>query len=537
MANAKILQEAIMKLLSKIDSSPMTPGNTKPNMNQMLTNDLAAPRSLPLADDIPVSGVRDEVVNQGDIFRGMPNVSNELPTARDTLATKNLAEQLGLEVGKSPRRIQPSTRTGTKSLPSNETGPGPSTLSESMSEPFNPLDESVRSKYTIDKLESKMEELRGTVPNDVLEETAMDALDAERNALTQANKSFKGKTVEQRTKIQEGRKRAAVQGNQKYMTRGNYTDDAPAPNHIFGEAEPSPINKGDYDLKELTAGKTSVPIPGKLRNIREARKREDAGIDLEGEQYTKDVNDIEQIMVNEITSDPLFPNVRHPKSATMKALSSTAQTRKVDGNINGYIQDVYNRFGIKGSMDDPRNVGLFDINKIKKAYKQGTTESAIRDKYNELGKAADDARNPNLSDVQRRQALNTIKDIDEWLTSGGDAVAKGSYKAFDNPGKSNVGIRNPNIEALAFQRTPEELSQARRIQAQQGPNNAKLGKSGELLGDAGVKELRNPTFPNVLNLGRHGTAGVAIPKHKGGRMSLQEIIQFLEQERSKVGQQ
>ena len=102
MANAKILQEAIMKLLSKADSAPMTPGNTRPNMNQMLTNDLAAPRSLPLADDIPVSGVRDEVVNQGDIFRGMPNVSNELPTARDTLATKNLAEQLGLEVGKSP---------------------------------------------------------------------------------------------------------------------------------------------------------------------------------------------------------------------------------------------------------------------------------------------------------------------------------------------------------------------------------------------------------------------------------------------------
>ena len=165
----------------------------------------------------------------------------------------------------------------------------------------------------------------------------------------------------------------------------------------------------------------------------------------------------------------------------------------------------------------------YNTAKIQKSF-----ASVIRDKKKELSQAAKVVRNGNATDDSRRAAIAKIKEIDSWISDpqvGSQGSLPLGASATSNP--SNRGSQIEDLESLAFSRTGPELAQQRKIHAQQGPNNAKVGKSG-------VKELRNPTFPNVLNLGRHGTAGVAIPKHKGGRMSLQEIIRFLEQERSKA---
>ena len=244
MANARILQEAIMKLLSKVDSSPMTPGNTKPNMTQMLTNDLAAPRSLPLADDIPVSGVRDEVVNQGNIFRrGMPNVSNELPTARDTLATEMLAKQLGLEVGKSQRRIPPNTSTGTKQIPENQNGTGPQGFD-------------------------------GTSDNELL-----GVADVNYNQYQKALLEEKG--YERPSSVFDGQHEA--QGGSMPLA---------------GDS-PNPLREQNLEslMKSIDdEGRTSRPIKGKLEKIRAANKRKESEIDFEGDAVTKETARINMLM-------------------------------------------------------------------------------------------------------------------------------------------------------------------------------------------------------------------------------------------------
>jgi hypothetical protein len=198
-------------------------------------------------------------------------------------------------------------------------------------------------------------------------------------------------------------------------------------------------------------------------------------------------------------------------------IRASAKAFGVKENLNSDIQDMYNRLdemfpGFK--RDTPNGNEFYELNPLNGKPIPGAKLKGGKDASTQETRQMGSTINPE-SNVQR------IRQFDSEGERFTDDFTTGEVPQ----------------DSIEFSRSMDELSQQRRIQAQQGPNNAKLGKSGELLGDDGVKELRNPTFPNVLNLGRHGTAGVAIPKHKGGRMSLQEIIQFLEQERSKVGQQ
>jgi hypothetical protein len=436
MANARILQEAIMKLLSKVDSSPMTPGNTKPNMTQMLTNDLAAPRSLPLADDIPVSGVRDEVVNQGDIFRGMPNVSNELPTVRDTVATEMLAKRLGLKVGKSQRRIPPNTSTGTKQIPENQNGTGPQGFD-------------------------------GTSDNELL-----GVADVNYNQYQKALLEEKG--YERPSSVFDGQHEA--QGGSMPLA---------------GDS-PNPLREQNLEslMKSIDdEGRTSRPIKGKLEKIRAANKRKESEIDFEGDAVTK-----ETARINMLMQDGALP---------VNEANKEIRAFGVNDNVNKYVQTVTERFddtfdekfqGLK--MDGTKTKSKhYNTAKIQKSF-----ASVIRDKKKELSQAAKVVRNGNATDDARRAAIAKIKEIDSWVSDpqvGSQGSLPLGASATSNP--SNRGPQIEDLESLAFSRTGPELAQQRKIHAQQGPNNAKFGKSGKLLGDDGVKELRNPTFPNVLN--------------------------------------
>jgi hypothetical protein len=245
-------------------------------------------------------------------------------------------------------------------------------------------------------------------------------------------------------------------------------------------------------------------------------------------------------------------------------IRASAKAFGVKENLNSDIQDMYNRLdemfpGFK--RDTPNGNEFYELNPLNgkpipgaklKGGKDASMASRLNDVKGRMANLAERARAETdpvlLANIKRElDKIDTeffgTRSTQETRQMGSTINPESNVqriRQFDSEGErftDDFTTGEVPQDSIEFSRSMDELSQQRRIQAQQGPNNAKLGKSGELLGDDGVKELRNPTFPNVLNLGRHGTAGVAIPKHKGGRMSLQEIIQFLEQERSKVGQQ
>lgn len=120
--------------------------------------------------------------------------------------------------------------------------------------------------------------------------------------------------------------------------------------------------------------------------------RQEEEIDFEGQQFEKGVADVEGIMAKEIADDPLFPNPQHPRSQTRQAITKTAKATE----INREVQDVVNRFK-----------SMFDVEKIKKATKQGSTESKLRDGWNALSNAAAGARAGNPEALEKVRAINT----------------------------------------------------------------------------------------------------------------------------------
>ena len=128
------------------------------------------------------------------------------------------------------------------------------------------------------------------------------------------------------------------------------------------------------------------------RAVKRAKTKE---LDLEGKEFEKGVQRVEDVRHKEITEDPLFPNPQHPRSLTGRAITKEAQKTE----INAEVQDIIGRFK-----------ELFDVEKLKKAnLKNNPTASRIQDAWKTLSTNANGAR---AGDVN---ALKKVRAIDEWL--------------------------------------------------------------------------------------------------------------------------
>jgi hypothetical protein len=130
-------------------------------------------------------------------------------------------------------------------------GPGSEPLTESLGTKFDVGEEGVRSKQFIDAVEEEMDRLSTQVPLDELEATAKRNVEA---AFEAGSPKRKFKSIQERKKVEGGRKRAIIRGEQKYMPRGNvrYTSSYEEPPKFF---------------KDLEHVETSVGTPSEVTDI------------------------------------------------------------------------------------------------------------------------------------------------------------------------------------------------------------------------------------------------------------------------------
>ena len=237
------------------------------------------------------------------------------------------------------------------------------------------------------------------VPQSELEELAIQ----QRDAQAAANQAKYGKAV----KVVKGVKLDRF-GNPIKSKGGNPVDRTESPDEIFGEASVGLRPKGG-ETKEVTKGSTAIDVmlddvlrsekpPTKLDSPvgpMEAKLRKPTDLDLEGEEFDKGVRRVEDVLAKELTSDPLFPNPQHPRSATSQAIKSEARNTE----INAEVQDVVARFK-----------ELFNVAKLKKAnLKENKVASRLWDAWQKLSNNAAGARAGN------EKALAVVRSIDDWL--------------------------------------------------------------------------------------------------------------------------
>lgn len=145
---------------------------------------------------------------------------------------------------------------------------------------------------------------------------------------------------------------------------------------------------GEETLDELMQ-RTAVQAEQKIK-----RKKTDE-MDLEGKEFDKGVQRIENVRAKELTDDPLFPNPENPRSATSRAIKKEANLIEV----NAEVQDVISRFK-----------QIFDVEKLKGAnLKTNKTASRLQDAWKKLSINARGAR------AGDEKALKFIRDMDKWL--------------------------------------------------------------------------------------------------------------------------
>jgi len=151
--------------------------------------------------------------------------------------------------------VIPTTPAPGKPIPGRgETGPGPDTLAESLGTKFDIEEEGVRPKQFLDALEDEMDKLSTQVPLDELEATATKNVEAAFEAIS-PKKKFK--SVQERKRVEGGRKAAIARGEQKYMPRGNvkYTSRYDKPPAAFGETS------------EFAPGEASLGVPREVKDL------------------------------------------------------------------------------------------------------------------------------------------------------------------------------------------------------------------------------------------------------------------------------
>jgi hypothetical protein len=139
--------------------------------------------------------------------------------------------------------------------PVTKKGSGPSVITERGSAPkFDIGEEGVRPKQFLDALEVEMDKLSTQVPLDELEAIATKNVEA---AFEAASPKRKFKSVQERKRVQRGRKAAIARGEQKYMPKGSvkYTSRYDEPPAAFGETS------------EFASGEASLGVPREVKDL------------------------------------------------------------------------------------------------------------------------------------------------------------------------------------------------------------------------------------------------------------------------------
>ena len=221
-------------------------------------------------------------------------------------------------------KLLPPWAQQVRTRPTEGRGPGPAPLTAASGTKFEPLKKSFRAKQFLKSLEEEMDELSRSsqVPADELEAVATKNVQADIDA---GRPKRKFKTVQERRKVQEGRKAAIRRGEQKYIPRGN-PEDFGEPPLAFGESEfgiPGEIT----DLIDEATGPIS-----KVRKQKQI-KEEKASLDFEesmeqmddlvASKETKQIGEIQDELdadkllrtlspelQKEVTRDILIPNIK-----------------------------------------------------------------------------------------------------------------------------------------------------------------------------------------------------------------------------------
>lgn len=189
---------------------------------------------------------------------------------------------------------------------------------------------------------------------------------------------------------------ADLQNSRKILERETINDD-------FDSGAPRTAFQDDAELQSLDDFMQDIAGKAERKTKRAATQE----LDLEGKRFDEGVNRVEDVMVDEVTSDPLFPNPQHPSSATSKAIKDEA--RKTE--INAEVQDVIGRFKQQ-----------FDVEKLKGAnLKTNKVASRLQDAWKKLSTHAAGAR------AGHEASLDIVRKIDAWLhkSAGGPAPRVG----------------------------------------------------------------------------------------------------------------
>jgi hypothetical protein len=258
-----------------------------------------------------------------------------------------------------------------KPLPGKgETGERPDVLAESLGTKFDVVEEGVRSKKFIKALEEEMDELSTQVPANQLEAIATKNVE---DAFDAATPKRKFKSVQERDKVQRGRKAAIKRGDQKYMPRGN-KENLSEPPKVFGETSvgtPSEVTDAiDEVSRTASTGKGQKVV------------NQDQLDDLFGDEQAEQVKAIKKQLNEQGIKRSRVPTERD-RAEVLNAARDQVKLKEVDQmakRVFDQVEDLERTLIMpKGSTDkEIASSGIAQANRRLRNFKREAAQAAAR---------------------------------------------------------------------------------------------------------------------------------------------------------------
>jgi hypothetical protein len=293
-------------------------------------------------------------------------------------------------------------------------GHGPAALTSASGTKFDPLKEAVRDKGFITELEEEFNKLgrAGIDPRSLSEEAATKIVESRRAA---GKPKRKFTTVQERERVQQGRKAAIRRGEQKFIPRGNPEDFGERP-LTFGESEFGTPSEVTSLIDEATGPTRSVNkgiVKNKFGSIEQEGAKETMENLFTAEDATRAGN-IQDELEHDVFLRTLSPDLQRqiteetlvPRSIRLKRIDEIGKLLKGGKGTPGKIPELESALAGKDISGEGTTFKTTPRARTKSELEQGSRSSKQLHQFRILSaKTLDAAREanrikPNMEKVQ-----------------------------------------------------------------------------------------------------------------------------------------